>query len=125
MSRFSAPSASICQFFPISLFAWQMKCPVSSHFDMEAHVNQMMSSTSKNQFSFEGGEDVAVCLLVSSSDSDPQQDYESGDCHPNPVGQWRLALMVKNMVIFGTALDSRCIDLLSFINFEFSGHYSS
>ena len=101
-----------------------MKWPVSSHFDMEEHVNQMMASTSKNQFSFEG-EDAAVCLLVSSSDSEPQQDYESGDCRPNPVGQWRLALMVKNMVIFGTALDSRCIDLLSSINFDFSGHYSA
>ncbi|XP_061995172.1 uncharacterized protein LOC133713061 isoform X3 [Rosa rugosa] len=106
VSRFLVPSASICQFFPISLFAWQMNFPVSSHFDMEEHVNQMMASTSKKQFLSEG-EDVAVCLLVSSSDFDAQQDYESGDCHPNPVGRWRLALMVKNMVIFGTALDSR------------------
>ncbi|XP_040373477.1 uncharacterized protein LOC112196523 isoform X6 [Rosa chinensis] len=106
VSRFSVPSASICQFFPISLFAWQMNFPVSSHFDMEEHVNQIMASTSKKQFLSEG-EDVAVCLLVSSSDFDAQQDYESGDCHPNPVGRWRLALMVKNTVIFGTALDSR------------------
>ncbi|XP_050373318.1 uncharacterized protein LOC126790971 isoform X3 [Argentina anserina] len=105
LSKFSAPSGSICQFFPIRLFAWQMNFPASSHLNMEEHVNQMMASTSKNLSSFEG-EDVAVCLLVSTSDSDAQQDYELGNCHPNPVGKWRLALMVKNMVIFGAVSDS-------------------
>ncbi|KAL6192894.1 hypothetical protein ACLB2K_033980 [Fragaria x ananassa] len=106
VSRFSAPSGSICQFVPISLFAWQMNFHASSHFEMEEHVNQMMASISKTLSSYEG-EDVAICLLVLSSDSDAQHDYELGNCHPNPVGRWRLALMVKNMVILGTALDSR------------------
>ncbi|CBI27851.3 unnamed protein product, partial [Vitis vinifera] len=29
------------------------------------------------------------------------------DCQTNPVGWWRLALLVKNMVILGSALDPR------------------
>lgn len=111
MSRFSAASSSICQFVPVSLFTWRIKCPVSSYSDIEEHINELVAATSNNQFSLEG-EDIAVWLLVSSSsDSDAQQDYVSDDCDSNPMGRWRLALMVKNMVIFGSALDPRCVAL--------------
>ncbi|XP_020416377.1 uncharacterized protein LOC18791472 isoform X3 [Prunus persica] len=107
VSRFSAASSSICQFVPVSLFTWRIKCPVSSYSDIEEHINELVAATSNNQFSLEG-EDIAVWLLVSSSsDSDAQQDYVSDDCDSNPMGRWRLALMVKNMVIFGSALDPR------------------
>ncbi|PQQ04543.1 uncharacterized protein Pyn_31565 [Prunus yedoensis var. nudiflora] len=107
VSRFSAASASICQFVPVSLFTWQIKCPVPSYSDIEEHINELVAATSNDQFSLEG-EDIAVWLLVSSSsDSDAQQDYVSDDCDLNPAGRWRLALMVKNMVIFGSALDPR------------------
>jgi len=39
---------------------------------------------------------------------DTQEDYISSDCGINPVGWWRLALLVKNMLILGKALDPRC-----------------
>ncbi|PQP91673.1 uncharacterized protein Pyn_09746 [Prunus yedoensis var. nudiflora] len=107
VSRFSAANASICQFVPVSLFTWQIKSPVSSYSDIEEHINELVAATSNDQFSLEG-EDIAVWLLVSSSsDSDAQQDYVSDDCDSNSVGRWRLALMVKNMLIFGSALDPR------------------
>ena len=55
------------------------------------------------------GEDIAVWLLVSTiSDSNAQHNYIPSDCQNHSVRCWRLALLVKNMVILGTALDLRC-----------------
>ncbi|XP_068326514.1 uncharacterized protein [Pyrus communis] len=106
VSTFSASSTSVCQFIPISLFTWQIQCPVSGYSDIEEHLKQMMPATCDGQFSLEG-EDLAVWLLVSSSSDFDSQDYMSGDCDLNPVGRWRLALMVKNTMIFGSTLDPR------------------
>lgn len=110
MSTFSASSTSVCQFIPVSLFTRQIQCPVSGYSDIEEHLKQMMPATCDGQFSLEG-EDLAVWLLVSSSSDFDSQDYMSGDCDLNPVGRWRLALMVKNTMIFGSTLDPRCVDL--------------
>ncbi|XP_050129574.1 uncharacterized protein LOC126606259 isoform X1 [Malus sylvestris] len=106
VSTFSASSTSVCQFIPVSLFTWQIQCPVSGYSDIEEHLKQMMPATCDGQFSLEG-EDLAVWLLVSSSSDFDSQDYMSGDCDLNPVGRWRLALTVKNTMIFGSTLDPR------------------
>lgn len=56
------------------------------------------------------GQDIAVWLLVSTiSDSDAQRNYVQGDFQNNSEGRWRLALLVKDKVVLGRALDPRCL----------------
>ncbi|KAG2702527.1 hypothetical protein I3760_06G093900 [Carya illinoinensis] len=116
LSSFSAPSTSIYQFFPISLFNWNSKYHVFSNSNVEEHINGIMAATkmwfsdnsANNSFlSFEG-EDIAVWLLVSTiSDSDAQHDYIPSYYQNHSVGGWRLALLVKDKVVLGCALDPR------------------
>ena len=117
ISRFAMPSISIFEFIPISLFSFQSEVPLSSYPDVDFHINKIMAATkmwfSKHNENYTflplGGESIAVWLLVSTlSDSDTQHDNQMNDCQTNPVGWWRLALLVKNMVILGSALDPRC-----------------
>ncbi|XP_062162867.1 uncharacterized protein LOC133869800 isoform X2 [Alnus glutinosa] len=116
LSSFCAPSTSIYQFFPISLFSWKNEGPGFSNSNVEEHVNGIMAATkmwfseSSENSSFlpSEGEDVAVWLLVSTiSDSNAQHNFIQSDRQNHSVGCWRLALLVKNMVILGTALDLR------------------
>uniref|UniRef100_A0A2C9WH72 FYR C-terminal domain-containing protein n=1 Tax=Manihot esculenta TaxID=3983 RepID=A0A2C9WH72_MANES len=116
ISRFSAPSTSVYQFCPISLFSWQREVNGFSCSNVEVHINRLMDATkiwfsehSKNHSSPPlEGEDIAIWFLVSTvHESDAQHDYESNDCQRNPVGRWRLALLVKNTMILGKALDIR------------------
>lgn len=111
------PSISIFEFIPISLFSFQSEVPLSSNPDVDLHINKIMAATkmwfSKHNENYTflplGGESIAVWLLVATlSDSDTQHDNQMNDCQTNPVGWWRLALLVKNMVILGSALDPRC-----------------
>ncbi|CAK7326230.1 unnamed protein product [Dovyalis caffra] len=116
MSRFSSPSASYCQFFPISLFSWQREVHGFHYSNVEEQINGIIDAT-KLQFSENSeyhslptldGEDTAIWLLVSTNpELDTQEDYIASDSGVNPVGWWRLALLVKNMLILGSALDPR------------------
>lgn len=110
------PSISIFEFIPISLFSFQSEVPLSSYPDVDFHINKIMAATkmwfSKHNENYTflplGGESIAVWLLVATlSDSDTQHDNQMNDCQTNPVGWWRLALLVKNMVILGSALGPR------------------
>lgn len=66
------------------------------------------------------GEDIAIWFLVSTvHESDAQHDYESNECQRNPVGRWRLALLVKNTMILGKALDIRCLFLKKKVEIRF------
>ncbi|XP_059655666.1 uncharacterized protein LOC132302749 [Cornus florida] len=114
VSKFSAPSTSVIQFLPISLFRWQGKDSVSTYPNGKEHINEIMAATNISKqgenraFLPMQEEDMAIWLLISTvSDSDVQQGYRSSDCKINPVGWWRLALLVKNIVILGNALDPR------------------
>ncbi|KAJ9707739.1 hypothetical protein PVL29_000014 [Vitis rotundifolia] len=116
ISRFAMPSISIFEFIPISLFSFQSEVPLSSNPDVDLHINKIVAATkmwfSKHNENYTflplGGESIAVWLLVSTlSDCDTQHDNQMNDCQTNPVGWWRLALLVKNMVILGSALDPR------------------
>ncbi|KAK4842534.1 hypothetical protein QYF36_023324 [Acer negundo] len=114
LSRFSAPSISTYQFFPISVFSWQRNGSFSMEADMEEHVKGIMDATKNlflernenNSFLPSEGKDIAIWLLVQSVSDDARHDYSS-DCQTNPIGLWRLALLVKNMVILGSPLDPR------------------
>lgn len=84
-------------------------------------TNEIMAATrtwsskhrENNSFLPSEGEDFAIWLLVSTiSDTDAQHNYISSDVQINPVRLWRLALLVKNMVILGSPLDPRCYEVL-------------
>lgn len=92
-----------------------------SESSVEENVNGMMAATNmwfseqnKNpSFLPKEGEDVAIWLLVSvMSDSDTQHGYISDNRQTTSVGWWRLALLVNDVVILGTALDPRCCEYL-------------
>ncbi|PSR88377.1 Histone-lysine N-methyltransferase [Actinidia chinensis var. chinensis] len=109
VARFSSPSTSVLQFLPISLFIRQSK-------GSEDHINVIMAAT-KTSFLEQGenhvsipmeGEDVAIWLFISTFyNSNILLDFQSTNSKLNPVGFWRLALLVKNRVILGSALDAR------------------
>ncbi|XP_058183113.1 uncharacterized protein LOC131301036 isoform X1 [Rhododendron vialii] len=108
VARFSSPSTSVCQFLPIALFRWQSKAHGHIN-DLAAARKALFLEQCGNHMSTPiDGEDVAVWLFISTvCKNDVQQDFQSTDRKTNPVGFWRLALLVKNRVILGSALDSR------------------
>ncbi|KAK2975934.1 hypothetical protein RJ640_008034 [Escallonia rubra] len=115
LSRFSAPSTTVVQFLPISLFRWQSKDLLPTDPDKEKHINGMVDAIKlrleggeNHAFLPKDGQDVAIWLLISTV-SDPvfQHGYQSIDCQVSPIGLWRLAVVVKNTVIMGDALDPR------------------
>ncbi|KAJ4842100.1 hypothetical protein Tsubulata_007950 [Turnera subulata] len=116
LTRFSAPSNLVYQFLPISLFKWQNKGHGLNHSNVKEHINRNMDATNL-WFSENGenhslpsleGEDIAMWLFVSTmDDSHVQHGYMSANCQLASVVVWRLALMVENMLIFGSTLDPR------------------
>ncbi|KAJ4961074.1 hypothetical protein NE237_020984 [Protea cynaroides] len=116
LSRFSAPGSSIFQFLPVGFFNWQQSGFCATSVDMEEQVREIMAAT---EIWFSGAgedpvslplnrEDIAIWLLVL-TDSNPkvQHDDRSNGCQTSPVGGWRLALLMNNIVIFGSPLDPR------------------
>ncbi|XP_062111488.1 uncharacterized protein LOC133822987 isoform X2 [Humulus lupulus] len=114
VSKFTTSSTSFCEFIPVGLFSWQKKGQSFRDTNVEGCVHRMITATNmwfseqtNNDSSLQlDGEDVAVWLLVSvMPDSDVNHDYISSDYQTKSVGWWRLALLVKNTVIMGSALD--------------------
>lgn len=110
ISRFSGPGNSISQFLPISLIT---RSPAFGNTDLEVQIDAIMAAT-KVRFSNRTNnhtllplqEDIVVWLLVSTDpDSTAQYEHKSGPCQANPARCWRLALLIKNMVILGSQLD--------------------
>ncbi|XP_010551369.1 PREDICTED: uncharacterized protein LOC104822000 isoform X2 [Tarenaya hassleriana] len=102
VSRFSSPNNSIFEFIPISLFAWH---PISSHSTMEDHIEGILAATKLwfpkhvdvNALVPTEGKDAAVWILVSTAS-------DNGEI---PARCWRLALLMKDAVIYGHQLDPR------------------
>ncbi|KAK8604295.1 hypothetical protein V6N13_099242 [Hibiscus sabdariffa] len=110
ISRFSGSGDPIMQFLPISLLSWQ---PVFSHADMRGCIDEIVTATKfwfseHKDCSFlpSEGEDAAIWLLVSTN-SDAHHEHLSSNCQASTSGWWRLALLVKDRVILGSALDPR------------------
>lgn len=102
----------------MSVFSLKSQGPSFSTNDVASQINTIMALTKlgfsekHDSFPLEGN-DMGVWLLIS-TESGPgtEIDYSSGSCNKNPPRLWRLALLVKNMVILGSALDPRCIKIL-------------
>ncbi|XP_052187785.1 uncharacterized protein LOC127798326 isoform X2 [Diospyros lotus] len=116
LARFSSAGTTVVDFLPVSLSRWQRRSPVSIEPFGKEHIDEIMAAT-RNSFSEPRlnhpfipieGEDMAIWLLISTNfNSDVQHVFESSDHHKNPLDHWRLALLVKDRVIFGSALDPR------------------
>ncbi|XP_027095896.2 uncharacterized protein [Coffea arabica] len=113
--KFSGPSTTISKCIPISFFQWQRKGNVPPYYNQEELINEVLNAT-EMWFSGEDSElvrpieaeDLAIWLLVSTvSCLDFQPSYKSGDWQMDSVGSWKLALLVKNTVVMGSALDLR------------------
>ncbi|KAL7163734.1 hypothetical protein ACSBR2_039788 [Camellia fascicularis] len=107
IARFSSPSNSVFQFLPISLVRWQSEGHGDPINNIIAATKTSLLEQGENHVSIPiEGEDVAIWIFVSTvCNSDVQHDLESSNHKINPVGFWRLALLAKNRVILGSALD--------------------
>ncbi|XP_044489852.1 uncharacterized protein LOC123214163 isoform X4 [Mangifera indica] len=123
LSRFSAPSTSIYQFFPINFFCWPRNVSISSGTNLLEKVKEIVDASKfwfskhheNNHFLPLEREDIAIWLLVSTASvSEAQHNHISSDCQTNPVRVWRLALLVKNTVILGSTLDPRAAAIGAF-----------
>ncbi|KAK7346135.1 hypothetical protein VNO80_20650 [Phaseolus coccineus] len=118
VARFSAIKSPINEFFPISLFQWQTKGSGFSYASMEEQADKLLKATNSwysqqretSCWPSPLEENVAMWLFVST--------YSDQDCCHNPIStsssfdihtarSWRLALMMKNSINFGSPLDLR------------------
>ncbi|KAG8366476.1 hypothetical protein BUALT_Bualt17G0083900 [Buddleja alternifolia] len=107
VSRFSSPGMSVLECVPSSILRWQRK----GECNPEALIDQIMdatkmwfSGTSVNHFFPPDDKDVAVWLLISTVPEPDSQCYQSCELEANQIRCWRLALLVNNTVIMGSAV---------------------
>ncbi|KAI3970741.1 hypothetical protein MKX01_024388 [Papaver californicum] len=112
LSRYSYTGSSVIQVLPIGFF----RIPSSSGADIEEHMNRIMAATQAcfssscedPAFFSPNDEGIAIWLFIyAAGDSEVQYQHTSSGIKPRPTGCWRLALLVKNTLILGSALDSR------------------
>lgn len=125
VSSISASKHSVNEFFPISLFDWQSKGSGFSCASIEEKADELLEATNlwhsdqRETFSFLPEENVAMWLLVSTS-SDLGYSHShvstSNHCDIPTARSWRLALLVKNSMVFGSPLDLRCYDFFLSLN---------
>ncbi|RDY07456.1 hypothetical protein CR513_08429, partial [Mucuna pruriens] len=117
VTSFSTLKSPINGFFPISLFQWQTKGSGFSYASIEEQADKLLEATNL-WYSKQRGtcwfspskEDVAMWLFVSTpTDLDCCHNHvstsSSYDIHT--TRSWRLALLRKNSIIFGSPLDLR------------------
>ncbi|XP_073145770.1 uncharacterized protein [Henckelia pumila] len=108
VSKFSSPGMSIIKCVPAGIFKWQRKLESMAEEiidDIMDATKQWFSETARkeNHVSSAEDKDVAVWLLISVVDRDSQHCQSSAQ-HANLLGHWRLALLINNTVIIGSAI---------------------
>ncbi|RZC61016.1 hypothetical protein C5167_022772 [Papaver somniferum] len=112
LSKYSYTGSSVIQVLPIGFF----RIPSFSGADVEEHIKGLMAATKAcvssscedPAFFSPNDEGMAVWVLIyAAGDSEIQYQHRSSGIKPRPTGCWRLALLVKNTLILGSALDSR------------------
>ncbi|CAJ2645209.1 unnamed protein product [Trifolium pratense] len=116
VSSFSASKYPISEFFPISLFDLQTKGLGLSYASIEEKAEIFLEATNfwhseqRETCVYLPTEDVAMWFLVSTpSDFDCCLNHVSTSSHHDvhTARSWRLALLVKNSIVFGSPLDPR------------------
>ncbi|XP_011078644.1 uncharacterized protein LOC105162332 [Sesamum indicum] len=108
VSRFSSPGMSFLECVPASIFRWQIKGECKTG----VLINEIMDATrnwfsgrNENQAFSPKDKDVAIWLLISTAADPDSQCYKPCEQEANLGRCWRLALLVNNTVIIGSALD--------------------
>ncbi|KAK1389841.1 hypothetical protein POM88_018019 [Heracleum sosnowskyi] len=109
VSRFSAPSISLCRFSPVSLLTLRRQgtvaCLDEEHSNIiDASTNLFLENANSHTCSVVG-KDVLIPLLISNTDL---PSLQSSDRQMNTLG-WRQALLVNNEVLSDDILDSRAV----------------
>ncbi|XP_022968243.1 uncharacterized protein LOC111467538 isoform X1 [Cucurbita maxima] len=113
MSRFFTPSASVNQFFPISLFRWKETESFTSNFNSRDYVKELSCATNTSsmipdEHSSLQLKDTAIWLFASTtSDSNDPHNYLPTGCQKNHAELWKLMLLANSTVTFGAELDLR------------------
>ncbi|XAR55937.1 hypothetical protein NMG60_11036184 [Bertholletia excelsa] len=116
LARFSFPSSSVFHFLPVSLIRWEREGSVFTESKVKEQIAEIMAATERSfseqngncRFIPKQGDNLAIWVLVSTtSNSNGQNDFQSTDQKTPQNGTWRLALLIKNQVILGSALDTR------------------
>lgn len=113
MSKFFTPSASVNQFFPISLFSWKRTENYTSNFNSRDYVKELLCATNTSSKNTEehlslGLKDTAIWLFASTiSDSHDSHDYLPMDFQINHAELWKLMLLANSTATFGAELDLR------------------
>ncbi|TKY75463.1 nucleus protein [Spatholobus suberectus] len=117
VTSFSALRSPINEFFPISLFQWQTKGSGFSYASIEEQSDKLLETTNlwyseqrETSWFSPSEEDVAMWLFVlTTSDLDCCHNHvstsSSYDIHT--ARSWRLALLMKNSISFGSPMDLR------------------
>ncbi|KAK7360635.1 hypothetical protein VNO77_02643 [Canavalia gladiata] len=113
VSSFSALGSPINEFFPISLFHWQTKGSRFSNASISEQADKLLEATNlwyskqRETCSFSPSEeDVAMWLFVSTT----------SDIDIHTTTSWRLALVMKNCITFGSPLDPRSYEAFLYLN---------
>ncbi|KAL0396900.1 UNVERIFIED_CONTAM: hypothetical protein Scaly_0138400 [Sesamum calycinum] len=108
VSRFSSPGMSVLECVPASIFRWQIKGERKTG----VLINEIMDATrtwfsgrNENHVFSPKDKDVAIWLLISTVPDPDSQCYQPCGQEANLDRCWRLALLVNNTVIIGSALD--------------------
>ncbi|KAL0430009.1 UNVERIFIED_CONTAM: hypothetical protein Sradi_0626900 [Sesamum radiatum] len=108
VSRFSSPDMSVLECVPASIFRW----PIKGECKTGVLINEIMDATrtwfsgrNENHVFSPKDKDVAIWLLITTVSDPDSQCYQPCEQEANLDRCWRLALLVNNTVIIGSALD--------------------
>ncbi|URD96691.1 hypothetical protein MUK42_29338 [Musa troglodytarum] len=127
LAMFSSPGNLIFQMLPIGIFGFKDETIFSAAQDMECmqgilKSNDWVTEDAANPLPLR--QDIAVWILVSAaSDLEDQVAYQLKKPNRHPDRLWRLALLLKNMVIMGSVLDSRASSALASADYGIIGTY--
>ncbi|RWW62765.1 hypothetical protein BHE74_00030087 [Ensete ventricosum] len=111
LATFSSPGNLIFQMLPVGIFGNKDETIFSAAQEMEhmqeiLKANDWVTEDAANPLPLR--QDIAVWILVSAaSDLEDQVAYQLKEPNRRPDRWWRLALLLKNMVIMGSVLDPR------------------
>ncbi|CAL9164676.1 unnamed protein product [Musa hybrid cultivar] len=127
LAMFSSPGNLIFQMLPIGIFGFKDETIFSAAQEMEhmqeiLKANDWVTEHAANPLPLR--QDIAVWILVSAaSDLEDQVAYQLKEPNRHPDRWWRLALLLKNMVIMGSVLDPRASSAVASADYGIIGTY--
>ncbi|KAJ8513130.1 hypothetical protein OPV22_003564 [Ensete ventricosum] len=127
LATFSSPGNLIFQMLPVGIFGNKDETIFSAAQEMEhmqeiLKANDWVTEDAANPLPLR--QDIAVWILVSAaSDLEDQVAYQLKEPNRRPDRWWRLALLLKNMVIMGSVLDPRASSAVASADYGIIGTY--